>query len=78
MGCEKPSSRARNFTTVPKPIYHSKAYRTKNDVEMFLTSEIEYKMFCDQQMQNEAIFKNGAKSRRIFAFRSKLVVSIGK
>ena len=25
-----------------------KAYRTKNDMEMLLTSEIEYKMYCDQ------------------------------
>ena len=32
---------AGNFTKVPKPIYHFKAYRTKNDVEMFLTGEIE-------------------------------------
>ena len=67
----KPSSRARNFTKVPKPIHHFKAYRTKNDVEMFLTGEIEYKMYCDQQMQNEAIFINAANSRRILAFRSK-------
>ena len=48
--CGKPSSRARNFTKVPKPIHHFKAYRTKNDVEMFLTGEIEHKMYCDQQM----------------------------
>ena len=59
MGCGKPSSRARNFTTVPKPIYHSKAYRTKNDVEMFLTGEIEYKMFCDQQMKMKRFLKMG-------------------
>ena len=38
---------------------------------MFLTGEIEYKMYCDQQMQNEAIFINAANSRRILAFRSK-------
>ena len=38
---------------------------------MFLTGEIEYKMYCDQQLQNEAIFMNAANSRRILAFRSK-------
>ena len=48
-----------------------KAYRTQNDVEVFLTGEIEYKMYCDQQMQSEGIFINAANSRRIFAFRSK-------
>ena len=37
----------------------------------FLTGEIEYKMYCDQQMQNEAIFINAANSRRIFACRRK-------
>ena len=37
----------------------------------FLTGEIEYKMYCDQQMQNEANFINAANSCRIFAFRSK-------
>ena len=41
MRCGRPSSRARDFTKVPKPIHHFKAYRTKNDVEMFLTGEIE-------------------------------------
>ena len=71
MHCGKPSSQARNFTKVPKPIHHFKAYRTKSDVEMFLTSEIEYKMYCDQQIQNEAIFINEANSRRILALRSK-------
>ena len=71
MRCGKPPSRARNFTKVPKPIHHFKAYRTKNDVEMFLTGEIEYKMYCHQQMQNEAIFINAANSRRILAIRSK-------
>ena len=55
MRCGKPSSRALNFAKVPKPIYHFKAYRNKNDVEMVLTCEIEYKMYCDQSMQNEAI-----------------------
>ena len=70
MRCGKPSSRARNFTKVPRPIHHFKAYRTKNDVEMFLSDEIEYKMYCDQQMQNEAIFMNVANSRQILAFRS--------
>ena len=25
-------------------------------MEIFLTGEIEYKMYCDQQMQNEAIW----------------------
>ena len=34
-----------NFTKVPKPIHQFKAYRTKNDVEMFLTGEIEHKMY---------------------------------
>ena len=38
---------------------------------MFLTGEIEYKMYCDQQMQNEAIFINAATSDRILAFQSK-------
>ena len=71
MHCGKPSSRARNFTKVPKPIHRFKAYRTKHNVEMFFTGEIEYKMYCDQQMQNEAIFINAANSRRILAFRSK-------
>ena len=71
MRCGKPSSRARNFTKVLKAIHHFKAYRTKNEVEMFLTGEIEYKMYCDQQMQNEAILLNAANSRRILAFRSK-------
>ena len=52
-------------------MHHFKAYRTKNDVEMFLTGEIEYQMYCDQQMQNEPIFINAANSRRILAFRSK-------
>ena len=60
MRCGKPSSRALNFTKVPKHIHHFKAYGTQNDVEMFLTDEIEYKMYCDQQMQNEAIFINAA------------------
>ena len=69
--CGKPPSRGRNFTKVPKPIHHFKAYRSKNDVEMFLTREIEYKMYCDQQMQNEAIFIKATNSRRILAFRSK-------
>ena len=54
-----------------KPIHHFKAYRTKNDVDMFLTGEIEYKIYCDQQLQNGAIFINAANSRRILAFRSK-------
>ena len=58
MRCGKPSSRAHNFTKLPKPIYHFKAHRTKNDVEMFLTGEIENKMYCDQQIQNEAIFES--------------------
>ena len=49
-------------------MYHFKAYRAKNDVEMFLSGEIEYKMYCDQQMQNEAFFINAANSRRILAF----------
>ena len=71
MRCGKPSSRVRNFTKVPKPINHFKAYRTKNEVEMFLSCEIECKMYCDQQMQNEAIFINAANSHRILAFRSK-------
>ena len=71
MRCGKPPSRALNFAKVPKPINHFKAYRTKKDVEMFLTGEIEYKMYCDQQMQNEAIFINVANPRRILAFRSK-------
>ena len=35
-----------------KPIHHFKAYKTKNDVKLFLTGEIDYKMYCDQQMQN--------------------------
>ena len=36
---------------------------------MFLTGEIQYKMYCDQHMQNEAIqFINAANSRRILAF----------
>ena len=38
---------------------------------MFLTGEIEYKMYCDQQMQNEAIFIKPANSRRILALQSK-------
>ena len=38
---------------------------------MFFTSEIEYKMYCDQQMQNEAIFINAVDSRRILVFRNK-------
>ena len=38
---------------------------------MFLTGEIEYKMYCDLQMQNEAIFINAANSRRTLANRSK-------
>ena len=71
MRCGKPSSRARNFTKVPKPIRHFKAYRTKSNVEMFLTGEIEHKMYCDQQMQNEAIFINAENWRWILAFRSK-------
>ena len=37
----------------------------------FLSGEIEYKMYCDQQMQNEANFINAANSCRIFVFRSK-------
>ena len=56
----------RNFTELPKPMHHFKAYRTKNDVEMFLTGEIEYNMYCDQQMQNEVIFINAANSCRIW------------
>ena len=64
----KPSSRACNFTKVPKPTCHFEAYRTKSDVEMFLTGEVEYKMYCDQQMQSEAIFINVANSHRILAF----------
>ena len=71
MRCGKPPSRERNFTKVPKPIHHFKAYRTKNDVEMFLTGEIEYKVYCDQQMENEAIFVNAANLRRILTFRRK-------
>ena len=38
---------------------------------MFLTGEIEYKMYCNQQMQNEASFINAAYSRWILAFQSK-------
>ena len=71
MRCGKPSSRALNFAKVPKPIYHFKAYRNKNDVEMFLTCEIEYKMYCDQSMQNEAIIIIAANLRRILDFRNK-------
>ena len=37
----------------------------------FLTGEIEYKMYCDQQMQNEAIFINATNLHRILAFQSK-------
>ena len=71
MHCGKPSSQAHNFTKVPKPIHHFKGYRTKNDVEMFLTGEIDYEIYCDHQMQNEVILINAANSRRILAFQSK-------
>ena len=71
MCCRKPSSRTRNFTKVPTPIHHFKDYRTKNDVEILLTGEIEYKIYCNQQMQNEAIFINAANLCQILAFRIK-------
>ena len=36
-----------------------------------ISGEIEYKIYCDQQMQNKAIFTNAANSGRNLAFRSK-------
>ena len=48
-----------------------KAYRTKNDMKMFLTGKIKYKIIYARSSANGAIFMNAKNSRRIFALGSK-------
>ena len=55
-----------------------KLTESKMTWKCFLTGEIEYKMYCDQQMQNEAIFINAANSCRVFAFRSKQCIPLSR